>query len=185
MTDAAPARSRARIAPLGPEELDDEARALLHKVGPHGMDTHLFTTLVRHQRLFRRWLPLLGGLLSGELSGRDRELLILRTALRCGADYEWAHHQSFAHDAGITDAEIERVRDGADARGWEAHDAALLRAADELHDTNHISDATWATLREVYTDSQLIEVPMVVGHYHLVAYVLHSLQVQLEDEVSA
>src|SRR4051794_39858531 len=185
MTDVTTTTSRPRIAPVAAADLDDEERALLHKVGPHGIDTNLFTTLVRHKRLFRRWLPLLGGLLSGELSGRHRELLILRTALRCGADYEWAHHQSFAHDAGLSNAEIERVRDDADAPGWEPHEAALLRAADELHDTNHISDATWTTLREAYTDSQLIEVPMVVGHYHLVAYVLHSLQVQLEDEVSA
>jgi hypothetical protein len=32
----------------------------------------------------------------------------------------------------------------------------------------------------VYDDKQLIEVPMVVGHYHLVGFTLNSLGVQLE-----
>jgi alkylhydroperoxidase family enzyme len=171
-----------RIRPLGTDELDEEARSLLAKVGPHGADVHLFATVVRHPRLFRRWLPLVGGLLSGELHARDRELLILRTAVRCCNAYEWAHHQAFAARAGLTAAEIEQTRLGADAPDWSPHEQALLRAADELHDTSHVSDGTWAVLRARYTDTQLIEIPMVVGHYHLVAYVLHTLQIQLEEE---
>jgi len=174
--------SAPRILPLATDELDEEARALLAKVGPHGADVHLFATVVRHPRLFRRWLPLLGGLLSGELDERDRELLILRTAVRCCNVYEWAHHQHFAARAGLTTAEIERTRLGADAPGWSPHEQALLRAADELHDTSRLSDDTWTVLRARCTDIQLIEIPMVVGHYHLVAYVLHTLQVQLEEE---
>ena len=41
-------------------------------------------------------------------------------------------------------------------------------------------DATWAALAEVYDIPQLIEVPMLVGQYHLVAMTLNSLGVQLD-----
>jgi len=59
----------------------------------------------------------------------------------------------------------------------------LLRAADELHDDACITDATWAALAERYDVPQLIEVPMVVGQYHLVSYTLNSLGVQRDEGV--
>ncbi len=146
---------------------------------------NIFTTLVRHPGLFRRWMPFGGKLLAGKLPDRDRELLILRTGWNCQADYEWAQHVVIARRAGIDDGEIARVKEGPDAAGWEPFDATLLRAADELHGRSTLSDATWAALSERYDERQLIEVPMVVGHYHLVAYTLNSLGVQVEPAVAA
>lgn len=146
-------------------------------------EMNIFTTLVRHPRLFRRWLPLGGVLLSGSLSARDRELLILRTAERCGAAYEWAHHVPLANDAGIADEEIERVRTGPSHASWSADDATLLRAADELHDDSRIGDATWDALAARYDEKQLIEIPILVGQYHLVAFALNSLGVEIEQDL--
>jgi alkylhydroperoxidase family enzyme len=173
-----------RIAPLPVEERDQATNDMLDKVGP-GRDLNLFTTLVRHQRLFRRWLPLCGGLLSGKLSPRDRELLILRTADRCGAAYEWAHHLVFAADAGLTSEEVARVRAGADADGWTELESALVRSADELHDECEISASTWSVLSAHYDQEQLIEVPMVVGHYHMVAFAARSFGVTIEPAYQA
>lgn len=168
-----------RIPPLAVEDRDEEAGALLDGLGRAG-EMNIFTTLVRHPRLFRRWIAFGGVLLSGELPARDRELLILRTAHRCGADYEWTHHRAIAERAGLDGAEIERVAEGPDG-DWRERDAALLRAADELHDEQRIADATWDTLASGYDQRQLIEIPMVVGQYHLVAFLLRSLGIELED----
>ena len=57
----------------------------------------------------------------------------------------------------------------------------LLHAADELHATSTLSDATWAALAERYDTEQLIELPMLVGHYHLVAMALNSFGVELDE----
>jgi alkylhydroperoxidase family enzyme len=119
-------------------------------------------------------------LLTGELPARDRELLILRTGHRCDSAYELHQHNRIAAAAGVTDEELDRVVAGPDAAGWDPFDAALLRAADELHETHRIGDATWAALAERYDERQLIEVCMVVGQYHLVAFTLNSLGVEIE-----
>jgi 4-carboxymuconolactone decarboxylase len=124
-------------------------------------------------------------LYGGRLSDRDRELLILRTAWHCHADYEWGQHVGIARAAGLSDEEIERVADGPDASGWSSEDAALLRAADELHGQSRIGDETWTALAARYDEQQLIEVCMVVGQYHLVAFTLGSLGVQGEGELPA
>lgn len=170
-----------RIAPLTEEELDQQQRDLVASVGGPAAGAgalNIFLTLVRHPGLFRRWLPFGGKLLTGKLPDRDRELLILRTAVNCAAPYEWAQHVKIGRAAGLTDSEIERIKEGAVV--WEGLDAALLRAADELHESSAVTDATWAELAQHYDERQLIEVPMVVGHYHLVAFTLNALRVQVE-----
>jgi len=172
-----------RIAPLPADQRDERARALLSALTvPGAQELNIFGTLVRHPRLFKRWVAFGGVLLDGRLPARERELLILRTGHNCGSHYEWAQHVRLALAAGLTEVEIERVRGGPGADGWEPFDATLLRAADELHASNRIGDDTWTTLAARYDEQQLIEVCMVVGQYHLVAFTLNSLGVELEEQ---
>jgi 4-carboxymuconolactone decarboxylase len=176
-----------RIPPLPPEEQDGQARELLTGVqiadAPDAPTANIFSTLVRHPGLFRRWLPFGGKLLAGKLPARDRELLILRTGWLCQAEYEWAQHAVIGRAVGLSQADVERVKEGPDAAGWEPLEATLLRAADELHASARIDNTTWDALASRYDEKQLIEVPMVVGHYHMVAFTLNSLGVPLEEGV--
>jgi alkylhydroperoxidase family enzyme len=180
-----------RIAPLSDDELTDDQRKLLGDVGGLGSvaqpASNIFLTLVRHPGLFRRWLPFGGKLLGGgKLLARDRELLILRTAWNTKSDYEWGQHARIARQAGITDDEIAAVASNAPtADTWSDDEALLIRVADELHADSTISDVSWARLAERYDEQQLIEVPMLVGHYHMVAYTLRSAGVPREDGVEA
>src|SRR5436305_289160 len=148
-----------RIPPLPTEQQDQQARELLDGVSAGSAPaSNIFSTLVRHPGLFRRWLPFGGKLLGGgKLPARDRELLILRTGWLCRAEYEWAQHREISKSIGITDQEIARVREGPDAQGWEPFEATLMRAVDELHSDSTISTGTWAKLGQHYDEKQLIE----------------------------
>lgn len=181
-----PRPTEPRIRPLSPDDADEQARELLAQAGgPTAGATNIFATFVRHPGLFRKWMPFGGKLLAGKLPARDRELLILRTGWNCRSDYEFAQHVRIGRAAGLTDEEIDRVTQGPEADRWSDHDALLMRAADELHTDACLSDATWAALAARYDEPQLIELPMLVGHYHLVAFTLNSLGVQIEPEVAA
>jgi 4-carboxymuconolactone decarboxylase len=173
-----------RIPPVTGAELDEVA-PLLPKIVVAGTVTpgrsNVMRTLVRHGALFQRWTPFLDGLINGALPPRDRELLVLRTAWNCQSEYEWGQHVVVGRKVAITEEEILRVKQGPDAAGWNSEDSLLLRAADELHIDFFVSDATWAKLDERYDEDQLIEVPMVVGHYQLMAMVLKSLSIQPDE----
>ena len=170
--------STPRIAPLPATEQSDDQRQMLDALALPA--ANIFATLVRHPGLFRKWMPFGGKLLSGRIPARERELLILRTGWNCRSEYEWAQHVLIGRASGLRDDEIERVKGGPDDPAWDAFDATLLRAADELHADACVTDATWAAVAERYDEKQLIELPMLVGQYHHVAMTLNSLGVQRE-----
>ena len=146
----------------------------------------MFTTLGRHPRLFRTWLRFSATLLlRGDLPGADRELVILRTAWRCGSWYEWAQHGALAAGSGLVAHDLERVIEGPGAAGWRPRQRLLLMAADELHDHRVITDRTWAALATELTERELIELCLLVGHYEMLAMTLNSLGVEPEPTTLA
>lgn len=134
--------------------------------------------MVRHPDLYRTWHEFGRVAFHGRINARDRQLLILRTAWLSRCRFQWAYHEPLALKVGVTREEIRRLIDGSEAPGWDEDDATLLLVVDELDATSGLSDATWALLRARFDDRQLIEIPVVVGNYRLVAYLLNSLQIQ-------
>ena len=98
----------------------------------------------------------------------------------CRSNYEWGQHLLIARSAGISDDEIRRVQSGPDADGWSPFERVLRAPPTSCTPTRAIADDTWEALAADYDEKQLIELPMLVGHYHLVAFTLNSLGVQLE-----
>jgi CHAD domain-containing protein/alkylhydroperoxidase family enzyme len=130
---------------------------------PDGSTLNIFATLAQHPALLKRWMVFAAHVMSkNTLTPRDRELLILRVGVRCASPYEFAQHHVIAQRCDITVDEIEHVQDGPDHPSWSPYDAALLRAADELHDQSRISDSTWATLAERLGTEQLLDVVMAI-----------------------
>ncbi len=176
-------RTTGRIQPLQPGDWSPEQRELLNYAWGKGGFYNVIGTFARHWEASKR-IGQMGAHVLGPTStlpARDRELLILRTAWRCGAEYEWAQHVRLARKAGVDGKDIQRCRLGPDADGWDDFDATLLRAADELHDDQCISDATWAQLSERYDTLQLMDVVFAVGQYTLVAMALNSFGTPLDD----
>lgn len=141
---------------------------------------HLLTTLARHPKLFRQWLPFGLQFMRGVLPARDRELLILRTAVRCESEYEWQQHSLFAQECGLRAAEVDRVRADRDFAQWPPADRLLLAVADEVYDTGDVTASTWEALRQRFDECQLIEMLMLLGHYRMVAMVAKALRIEIE-----
>ncbi|MEY4579179.1 MAG: hypothetical protein RL701_3882 [Pseudomonadota bacterium] len=169
-----------RIPPLPEAEWGAEVRELL----PAGVSPlNIFTTLIRHPHLFKRWTVFGGYILSkSTLPAREREILILRTGVRCRSAYEFHQHTAIGLNAGLTQDEIDRIKKPiAEAvPAWSARDAALLQAADELHDDQMITDQTWQTLGTHWDEKQLFDLLFTVGQYTLVSMVLNTLGIQIE-----
>jgi alkylhydroperoxidase family enzyme len=143
----------------------------------------LFRTLAVHESLFARMRPLGAGILGhGLLEPRVRELMILRTCARCDAEYEWGVHATFYGEAvGLTPGAIDAtVRAGPDDPGWSEPERAVIRLADELHDTSRVSDDTYARVERHFSAPQILELVIVGGWYHTISFVINGAGVELE-----
>jgi len=178
-----------RLSPLKRSEWSEETRTLLDGLsgamekmeGEHASDApdedasgtvNIVRTIAHHSGLLGPFLGFAGALaLEGVFSRRISELVALRAIWNCQSAFEWGHHVVFARAAGLTDSEIQRIPSGPEHSDWSKDDRVLLRATDELHANQDLTDETWTALRDSYSDAQLVELPFIVGQYTMLSMV--------------
>lgn len=182
----------ARVLPVSREEWPPEMKEAVaamaparrrHPAPPRDGRTQGIVTLgafAHHTELAKAFFTFNGHILwATTLTPRQREILVLRVAARRNSAYIWGEHLSAAHDAGLTDEEIERIAVGpAEAPLAEPLEAALLRAADELLDDGVVSDETWALLASHLDVQQLFDVVFTVGCYETTSFFLRSIDLE-------
>jgi alkylhydroperoxidase family enzyme len=114
------------------------------------------------------------------LPPREREIVILRTGFLCRSGYEFTQHRRIGLDQGLTPAEIEAIKAGANAATWSEADAALIRACDELHRDQFIAETAWRALGKHFDEKQRMDLVFTVGQYTQVSMILNTFGVQLE-----
>ena len=170
-----------RITPLEPP-YPSAMQAEFDKLMRGAPPLLLFRTIARNPRVLQRFMA--GALLDrGSIPLRSRELMILRTCARCGAEYEWGVHVAvFGKKAQWTDEQLRStVRGGAADACWSAEDQLVVRLADQLHDTNGVDDELWRGLAVHFAPDQLIELLVLAGLYHGVSYLINAMGVQHES----
>jgi alkylhydroperoxidase family enzyme len=171
-----------RIEPVKKESWTAEQRTLLEPLEKAGRLYNVFSTMANHTALASTWMIFATHVLRrNSLPPRDREILILRIGWLCHSEYEWAQHVRIGKTEGLTDDDIRRIAAGPGGPGVGDHDRLLLEAADELHTSAFISDATWNALAKSYDTRQMMDLVFTVGQYNLVSMALNSFGVQLDD----
>ncbi|MCB2078818.1 MAG: carboxymuconolactone decarboxylase family protein [Novosphingobium sp.] len=172
-----------RIEALPENALRDSERKMIQNIRditgyPQEAPMHpFFLTLARSPDIFSAFTRLgIEAMATSALGKRERELVILRTGWLCDAPYQWGEHVSSGRDAGLTDQEIERIKLGSQADGWSAPDRALLKAVEEMQADRTIHDATWVELAKHFDERQLIELPILSGHYNMTAMLQNALR---------
>jgi alkylhydroperoxidase family enzyme len=148
----------------------------------------IFQVLLNHPTLARAINDLLATLLwHGRLAPRLRELAIMRIGWLTACDYEWTQHWRVALRLGVPSDDLLGVKDWRTQAAFGAAERAVLAATDEVVRDGAVSAQTWAAcVRELGADSAtLIELVTAIGAWRMIASILHSLEVPLEDDVSS
>nr|WP_155908787.1 MULTISPECIES: carboxymuconolactone decarboxylase family protein [unclassified Mycolicibacterium] len=121
---------------------------------------------------------------TGALSAETRELVILRVGAVTNAPYEIHHHVPEARAAGISDSMIDDVLAGATSFGERRVDV-LIAFVDDLLARINDDGADTAGLQEFYSDNDIAEVTLLVGHYVMTAMFIKTLGIVPEEEAEA
>jgi alkylhydroperoxidase family enzyme len=176
----------ARVPGLPPGEA--KAAADEAAVPNYMAELSIFQVLLNHPQLARGINDLLATMLwHGALNQRLRELVIMRIGWLTACDYEWTQHWRVASRLGVTADDLLGVRD------WQGHDGfgpterAVLAATDDVVRDGAVSAESWtACERELRGDKTvLIELVTAISAWRMVASILHSLEVPLEEGVSS
>ncbi|WP_156687034.1 carboxymuconolactone decarboxylase family protein [Mycobacterium sp. Marseille-P9652] len=147
----------------------------------------IFQVLLHHPPLARAINDLLATMLwHGDLDPRLRELVIMRIGWLTGCEYEWTQHWRVASRLGVTPDDLLAVRDWRSYGGFGAVERAVLAATDDVMREGAISERTWADCERELSGGAtvLLELVAAIGAWRMVASILQSLGVPLEDGVS-
>lgn len=175
-----------RVPPLQAHELSLPARfgiRLVNRIGKLEA-SNLFMMMLRNFRLFRAWLGFAARLMPyGEIARRDTELIILRVGWNCRCRYEWGQHVDIGLRTSLSEEDVRNVPLGAQSTTFEPRIQTLMQACDEFHSDRMISSATWAALETFFDTRRLLEVVMLIGHYEMLAGVLNSAGIALDEKL--
>jgi alkylhydroperoxidase family enzyme len=185
-----------RLSPLLPPEWDADARdamsvfptardfVLSHHQSDDARGVNGVGIILRYPALAKAFLTFNNHVAKeSSLSGRVRELLILRVSWRRRSEYEFIQHVVLGRRAGLTEADLERVQVGPEAPGWDPVDADLVRAVDELLADARIRDATWERLAAHFSTTELMDIVFAIGCYEILAMVFKTFGAELEPGV--
>lgn len=175
---------RVPLLPVG------EAKAAADEAGvPNYMaELAIFQVLLNHPTLARALNDLLATMLwHGKLDTRLRELAIMRIGWLTASDYEWTQHWRVALGLGVSADDLVGVQNWQVHNGFGPVERAVLAATDDVVRDGVVSADSWAACeRELGADpAVLIELVTAVGAWRMVASILHSLKVPLEDGVDS
>ena len=164
LTDAA-------IAPLAARITTERGKVL-----------NLYGMLLHSPPVAEGWLKLFTAIRQQSiLSGRIRELVILRIAVINRADYEFGQHVPYALKEGMSQAQIDALRAGSDETfDEEPADRAALAYADSMTRDVHVPDHVFHALKPHFNDRELIELTATIAGYNLVSRFLEAMQIDPE-----
>lgn len=115
---------------------------------------------------------------AGELTVRQRELVILGVARALDSRYEWQQHVELGREAGIDDTELRAIGRG-DLDEFGEADRVLLRYA-RAFAARGVTDAVHDALADQFDTGTTTAVAMLASHYVATAYALDAMNVPLE-----
>jgi 4-carboxymuconolactone decarboxylase len=173
-----------RIRTIEPDEFDESLEPVLADIlRLRGTVYNLHRVLAHSPKALRAFIGFSEYIRdNADLSPRLRELAVLRVATLHDVAYEIAQHLEPARRAGLTQEQITSVADWRQhADIFEARDRAVLEFVEETAKTFRVSDKTFSTIRQYLSESEMVDLALVVGWYLLCASVIVPFEIEPES----
>ena len=120
---------------------------------------------------------------SKDVDPKFRELICLRVVKLLGSPYPWEPNKVQALNLKATQAEIDAVAADGPITSFDAEPLLLLRAADELTLTGHLTDQTLLALLERFDHQTCRKYLLLISWFNLIARFCNGTRVPLETQV--
>lgn len=116
-----------------------------------------------------------------EISGRLRELIIIRIALLNGAQYIITQHvPKLAAAEGVNKEECGALGDWQNSTLFNEAERAVLAYADAMTRDVTVTDVIYTEVRRHFDERQTVELTVLIGTYNMQSRVIQALQLEPE-----
>ena len=164
------------------DENQEEVEPLASRIRKErGRMSNLYRLLLNSPPVARGWLDLLTAVRQQcKLPARYREICILRIAIVNGADYEYVSHVPLALKEGVTQEEIDALRDWQKSNAFGEADRAVIAYTDSMTRDVHVPDHVFDALRPHFDARELTELTVTIAAYNLVSRFLEAVKIDHE-----
>ena len=165
----------------GPELAELIARI---KAGRRGGLLNVYKLLLHSPALAQTWFDHNSAVRwQTKLSGRLREIIIIRIAHLNGVDYVLAQHvPGLAVAEGLPLPECEALANWRATDLFDLRERAALAYAEAMTLSTSVSDEVFADVRRHFDDREIVELSVLIGTYIMHNRVMKALAIDLEPE---
>lgn len=161
----------------------DEVRPLVERiVAERGSVLHLYQMLLHSAPVAQGWLNHLTGIRQQTvLSGDIREMVIMRIAYLNRAPYEADQHAPIALKEGMSQAQLDALRDGPLDSVFDDLERAVLAYTDAMTVDVQVSDEIFSAVKKHFEARELVELTATIATYNMVSRFLEALHIHSDD----
>jgi 4-carboxymuconolactone decarboxylase len=172
-----------RVPYLTTETAEGDSQKVLGQLAQNGLRMHIIEAMAHSTGSIRNVLRLGNSLMQyTKLAPRHREMVILWLARKVDSSYEWAQHERFARQIGLTETEIGSLSDGAiEGDDFDDTDRLVLNVAGAVLD-RAVTDEQFAALEEALGTEAAVDLVVVASWWGgALPLVISALRVEPED----
>jgi alkylhydroperoxidase family enzyme len=112
-----------------------------------------------------------------------REIAILRASILVGCAYEEHHHRPLAAAAGLTQEQVDAIRDWRPkAHLFDDRQKALLAYVDQIAlNKGEVDDDTFAAMEKYFSPQEIVELTMCATSYYGGGLFMKAMKIQIDD----
>lgn len=161
----------------------DEVRPLAEQiVAERGSVLHLYQMLLHSVPVAQGWLNHLTGIRQQTvLPGDIREMVIMRIAYLNRAPYEADQHAPIALREGMSQTQLDALRDGPLERVFDEREQAVLAYTDAMTVSVQVPDNVFTAVAGHFEARELVELTATIATYNMVSRFLEALHIHSDD----
>src|SRR5882724_9306353 len=130
---------------------------------------NIYRLMLHSPALANAWFDLNQAVRYGtEIDGQSRELAVIRVAILNNVEYVvQAHGPAYALKEGLSQAQIEALKEWRSSDLFSDRQRALLAYTDAMTREIEVPDAVFSEVRKHFTERQAVELTMLIGAYNM------------------
>jgi 4-carboxymuconolactone decarboxylase len=173
----------ARISYIEEKDHPELAAEIAKIKGVRGGLINIYKLLLHSPEIAGSWFELINATRKTKLTGRLRELVIVRIASAFKYAYALQQHVGrIAKADGVSDAECEELKDWRASKSFSERERAMLAYVDAMLQGPEVPDDVFDGVRKHLSEQEILEVSVIVGAYLMHNRVFTALKVDLEPK---